>query len=256
MASFRGAVRRIKRVVYGPEPPILDPRLAGLERVFQSPPMTRKLVRAIRLISPHCNFRPSETSRRIWESDQNGACWAEYEVLRDTLSALPKAMRVLEIGPGLGRSLVFFSKKLGWQHCDLHAYEADGKTTKYTLNGPRFEDSFCGTISELRQVLDYNGITNVTIHDAKVVAMKDLQGSFDLVYGFYTIGFHWSLEHFFDEVLALIGRTGIAVFTVQQDFQPFLRLQQLPYRLIEKDRIDGQTDKLLILGPSGGEMKL
>jgi hypothetical protein len=252
MVSVRGAVNRIKRVIYGPPPPKLNPRLANLQRVFRSPPMTRELVAAIRLISPHLDLRPNEASRAFWESEQNGACWAEYESLRDALSALSKPMCVLEIGPGLGRSLVFFSKKFGWQDCDLHAYDADGKTTKYTMLGPRFEDSFCGTISELRRVLDYNGITNVTIHDAKSVAMKDLPGPFDLLYGFYTIGFHWSLEHFFDEVLALIGKTGIAVFTVPQDFQPFVRLQQLPYRLIEKVRItEGHSEKLLILGPAG-----
>jgi hypothetical protein len=108
----------------------------------------------------------------------------------------------------------------------------------------------------LRRVLYYNDIANVTIHDAKSVAMKDLPGPFDLLYGFYTIGFHWSLEHFFDEVLALIGKSGIAVFTVPQDFQPFLRLPQLPYRLIEKDRtIDEHSEKLLILGPASGEIK-
>lgn len=211
--------------------------------------MTEALVRAIRLISPHLDFIPNETSRGLWESDQNGACWAEYEPLSDTLSALAKPMHVLEIGPGLGRSIVFFSKKFGWEDCDLHAYEGDGETTKYTLNGPRFEDSFCGTISELRRVLDYNGITNVTIHDAKLAALKDLPGPFDLLYGFYTIGFHWSLEHFFDEVLGLIGKTGIAVFTVPSNFQPFPRLRQLPYRLAEKVRIDAGSEKLLILGP-------
>lgn len=250
MASVRGAVRRIKRLICGL--PKLNSKLANLERVFRSPPMTPELSRAILLISPHLDFRPDEASRNFWEVEQNGTCWIEYELLRDTLSALSKPMRILEIGPGLGRSLVFFSKKLGWQSCDLHAYEADGKTTKYTINGPRFEDSFCGTISELRRVLAYNGITNVTIHDAKSVAMKDLPGPFDLLYGFYTIGFHWSLEHFFDEVLALIGRTGIAVFTVPQDFQPFVRLLQLPYCLIDKGRmIDGNREKLLILGPAG-----
>jgi hypothetical protein len=251
MVSVRGAVQRIKHVVYGPPLPKLNPGLANLERVFKSPPMTGELVRAILLISPHLSFRANDASRDFWECEQNGACWAEYESLRDTFSALPKSMRVLEIGPGLGRSLVFFSKKFGWQDCDLHAYEADGKTTKYTLNGPRFEDSFCGTISELRRVLNYNGITNVTIHDAKSVAMKDLPGPFDLLYGFYTIGFHWSLEHFFDEVLALIRKTGIAVFTVQEDFQPFRRLHKIPYRLIEKRRInDEHIEKLLILGPA------
>jgi hypothetical protein len=252
MASVRGGVRRIKRLIYGPPAPKLNPRLVHLERVFRSPPMTRELVRAIRLISPHLDFRPNESSRSFWEADQSGYCWIEYELLRDILSALPKPMRVLEIGPGLGRSLVFFSKKFGWHDCDLHAYDADGKTTKYTTSGPRFEDSFCGTISELRRVLEYNAVTNVTIHNAKSVALKDLPGPFDLLYGFYTIGFHWSLEHFFDEVLALIGKTGIAVFTVPQDFQPFLRLSELPYRLIEKDRIDEQIEKLLILGPAGG----
>ena len=76
-----------------------------MERVFRSPPMTEALVRAIRLISPHLDFIPNETSRGLWESDQNGACWAEYEPLSDTLSALAKPMHVLEIGPGLVRLL-------------------------------------------------------------------------------------------------------------------------------------------------------
>jgi hypothetical protein len=246
MASVSGLVRRIKQVTqrFPRWPP------TNLEPVFRSPPMSLGLTRAIHLISPHFDFQPNESSRDIWESEQNTTCWLEYEALKDTLSALQKPMRILEIGPGLGRSLVFFSKKFGWQDCSLHAYEGDGKTTKYTMIGPRFEDSFCGTISELRHVLDYNGITNVTIHDAKSVAMKDLPGPFDLLYGFYTIGFHWSLEHFFDEVLGLLGRTGIAVFTVPTQFEPFGRLRQLPFRIVEKRRsTDHGREKLLILGP-------
>jgi hypothetical protein len=211
--------------------------------------MIESLARAIRLISPHLDFIPNETSRSIWESDQNGACCAEYDALTDTLAALAKPMRVLEVGPGLGRSIVFFSKKFGWEDCELHAYEGDGESTKYTLNGPRFDDSFCGTISELRRVLNYNGITNVTIHDAKAVPLTDVPGPFDLLYGFYTIGFHWSLEHFFDEVLGLIGKTGIAVFTVPSNFQPFASLEQLPYSIVEKSRIDAGSEKLLVLGP-------
>lgn len=239
-------------VAGGPPLPRLNPELANLERVFRSPPMTQELARAIHLIAPHLDLQADEVSRGFWESEQNGSCWAEYNCLEDTLSGLSKPTRILEIGPGLGRSLVFFSKKLGWQNCELHAYEADGTTTKYTLNGPRFEDSFCGTIVELRRVLDYNNVTNVTIHNAKHVAMKDLPGPFDLLYGFYTIGYHWSLEHFFDEVLTLIGKTGIAVFTVHQDFQPFTRLQQIPYHLRKKGRIIYEpSEKLVILGPTG-----
>jgi SAM-dependent methyltransferase len=252
MASVQGAINRVRRAIYGSPAPKINPRVANLEHVFKAPPLSGELIKAIRLISPHLELGPTEASRRFWEAEQNGCCWIEYEGLRDVLSELPKPIRVLEIGPGLGRSLVFFSKKFGWQDCDLHAYEADGTTTKYVLNGPRFEDSFCGTISEFRHVLQYNGVTNVIIHDAKSIAMSDLPRPFDLVYGFYNIGYHWSLEHFFDEVLALIGDNGIAVFTVPRDFAPFPRLQQLPFRCLDKDRVtDGDSEKLLILGPAG-----
>jgi hypothetical protein len=48
----------------------------------------------------------------------------------------------------------------------IHAYEGDGKSTKYTTLGPRFEDSFCGNILILKQILSYNAVENVTIFDA------------------------------------------------------------------------------------------
>ena len=68
MVSVRGAVNRVKRVIYGPPLPKLNPRFANLERVFRSPPMTRELVRAILLIAPHLDFRPNEFARGFWES--------------------------------------------------------------------------------------------------------------------------------------------------------------------------------------------
>jgi 16S rRNA A1518/A1519 N6-dimethyltransferase RsmA/KsgA/DIM1 with predicted DNA glycosylase/AP lyase activity len=250
MLLLRKVGRRLKLAIFGLPSPQLDPRIFALEQVFRSPPLTRSLASAIHLISPHCDFRPNERNRRIWEADENGACWAEFELVRDELAALPKRARILEIGPGLGRSLIFFSKKLGWENCELHAYEGDGKSTKYTANGPRFENSWCGTISELRKVLNYNDIHNVMIHDAGKIAMTHLPGPFDLVFGFYNIGYHWSLEHFMPEVLALIGSYGIAIFTVPHDFEPFEALAGLPYK-VTKDLTTplGERLRLLILGP-------
>lgn len=60
----------IKHVICGSPLPKLNPRLAKLERVFRSPPMTRELVGPIRLISPHLDFRPNEASDRL-RSRQN-----------------------------------------------------------------------------------------------------------------------------------------------------------------------------------------
>src|SRR5262249_41604803 len=100
-----------------------------------------------------------------------------------------------------------------------------------------------------RRVLTFNGVENVTIHNAKEMALASLPGPFDLVYGFYTVGYHWSLEHFLDDILALVGRSGTAIFTVTDDFTPFPLLASLPHTVVRKRRFDGWTEKLLILGP-------
>ena len=92
-----------------------DSRLANLEPVFRVPPLTSELLVAIKLISPRLKLAQDEHSRRIWEKEQNGTCWSEYEALQPLLSCIEKPRRVLEIGPGLGRSVVFFSKQFGWQ---------------------------------------------------------------------------------------------------------------------------------------------
>jgi len=213
--------------------PELDPRLAQLERIFHAPPLTPELIAAIKLISPQYDLALGEKYRLFWEADQNGACWGEYEALEPSLSRIPTDARILEIGPGLGRSLVFFSKKLGWRGDQLHAYEGDGHTTRYTSLGPRFSDSFCGNLAELRHVLDFNGVHDVTIFDAAKTGLPSLPGRYGLIYSFYSIGFHWSLDHFLDDLLLLLDDGGIGIFTTSADFQPFDRLRKLPYRLID-----------------------
>ena len=249
MASIRGLVRRLGKSAGLSAVPAMDERLTSMERVFQAPPLTPELVSAIRLISPHCDFPPQEKYRRIWEADQNGACWGEYEALAPLFRAMPKPRKILEIGPGMGRSLVFFSKKFGWQGSEIHAYEGEGSSTKYTQLGPRFEDSFCGNTRMLKHVLEFNGIQNVTVFKAQEVRMKELPGPYDLLYSFYSIGFHWSLEHFLDDLLPLMHDASIAVFTLSRSFVPFPGLKGLHYKTIDfkpswpKD----STLKLLVL---------
>jgi len=175
-----------------------------MERIFRAPPLTHKLRAAIKRISPQFDLRKRD--RLFWEADENGSCWGEYEALEPFLARVPADAKILEIGPGLGRSLVFFAKKLGWRGNQLNAYEGNGRTTKYTVLGPRFEDSFCGNIEELRRVLDFNGINDVKIFDAAKTRLSDLPGPYYLIYSFYGIGFHWSLEYFLDDLLPLLGK--------------------------------------------------
>src|SRR5882757_5019351 len=110
-----GILQRFRLAIFGDPLPPLDPRLAAMEQVFKAPPLTRSLTRSIELLAPHLNLRPTEADRALWQAEQNAECWADWEALGDVLPTIRTPARILEIGPGLGRSLVFFSKKLGWE---------------------------------------------------------------------------------------------------------------------------------------------
>jgi len=215
-----------------------DARLAGLEPVFHSPPLTPELVAAIKLISPRLKLTQDEASRRIWEKEQNGTCWSEYEALQPLLSRIEKPRKILEIGPGLGRSVVFFSKTCGWQASDIHLFDGDGSGTKYKqryydAGKNSLQDSFCGNLRLLRSLLDYNQVSNYTIFDAAQTRITSLPGPYDLLYSFYSIGFHWSLELFLDDLLPLMSDKTVAIFTVKKDFRGFPRLKDFYCRVVE-----------------------
>lgn len=252
-SSLNRLVRRVSHKILPKPITSLDKRLAGMERVFHAPPFTPELVAAIRLISPHLDFGTGEKYRLAWERDQNGSCWGEYEALVSLLTVLPQPGKILEVGPGLGRSIVFFSKKLDWGSGEIHLYEGDGNTTKYMSLGPRFEDSFCGNIAMLWYVLEYNGIHNVTIFDAKEWKLSNLPGPYDLLYSFYSIGFHWSLEYFLGDLLSLMHEKSVAIFTVPKEFVGFPRLEELPHRIVDWKAVwpKDSWHKMLILSKGG-----
>ena len=145
----------------------LEPSLAAEELVFQAPELTPALVDTIKLISPQFHLRAGdEDSRRFWELNQNGLSWGEFRALEPFCRRLAPA-RVLDIGPGLGRSTIFFKKHLGWEDVPFHLYESTGSSTKYTKAGPRFDDSFCGNLESLEEILRFNEIREYEIFDAR-----------------------------------------------------------------------------------------
>ncbi len=252
MLHAKGMIQRSLNTLGIAVLPPLDAKLIELPRLFRAPPLTPELVAAIRQISPQFTLTASDRSREFWEAEQNGACWGEYETLSPLLQALGRPAKILEIGPGLGRSLVFFAKKLGWAHSEIHTYEGDGQVTRYTLLGPRFEYSFCGDLDSLRYVLRYNEVANVTIFDAAEVQLSKLPGPYDFIYSFYSVGFHWSLEHFLDDILNLMGESALMVVTVPNEFEPFAELAKLPYRIIDWKTVwpADRWLKLLVIGKS------
>lgn len=224
-----------KRLGKGHSMSELDPYLRDKEVLVEAPPMSAELVDGIRLISPQFRLQvDDEDSRLFWQGNQNGLCWGEYEALAPVLDAMPRPSKVLDIGPGMGRSVVFFKKKMGWRDVPFHLYESSGDDTKYTKAGPRFDDSFCGNWDALEEVLKHNGIDNIERFDAADLDAKlsNLPGPYDFIYSFFAIGFHWSLEHFLDEILGLMHDDSIGAFTLHDRFDRFDSLGDVPYRVV------------------------
>lgn len=241
-----GLIRKAMSIV-GLQPKI-DKRLCGKEQVFLAPPLTPALIAAIKQISPQFDLKVDEKSREFWQRDQNGSCWGEFEALEPVFTTMAQPKRILEIGPGLGRSLVFFSKKLSWEDCEIHAFEGEGADRpRYTRMGKRGDDSYCGNLAMLRHVLLYNKIKNVEIFNALATPLAELPGPYDFIYSFYAVGFHWSLEHFVDDLILLMSDTTVGVFSVPDNFTPFARLETFHYKILVCQAVWPVNQKLKIL---------
>jgi len=238
-----------KRFGLGHKVEELSSALVGKELYFRAPPLDAQLIRAIKAITPQFSLNLDETSRRVWELSQNGSSWAEYEALAPLLDSIAVPERVLEIGPGMGRSVVFLNRHLGWQEAHFDLYEGDGQARKYPLNAPRSEDSFCGDLGQLCRVLDFNRVKNYRVINAAEANFRldSLAGPYDLVYSFYGVGFHWSLADFWDEIRGLMAPSGVAIFTVHHSFEEFAQLEGTPHRYLPFRRILAKDRPLNLL---------
>jgi len=229
---LREAQRQARRVALGPFGSLLSRKP---ETVVRVPPLDDAFVSAIKLVAPqYPDFTANEQTRLTWEQDQNNSCWAEEWAVGDILSAMPPPKRILEIGPGFGRSAAFFSKRR-FPNATFDLFDATGGDTKYEMLGKRYEDSFCGNLPLLERNLEFNGVSNYRILDARESGGR-LSGrgdKYDLIYSFYAVGFHWSIEHWLDEIIALSHDSTLGIFIVPSNFLISDRVRALPHRIVQ-----------------------
>jgi len=239
---------------------ILDTQTATAEQLFQSPPFTEEVVAAIRLISTRLPLKADEASRLLLQHEANAASQAEYDALEPLFAKVDSPRRVLEIGPGFGRSVVFFSRKGLWPQGEISLYDADGAATKYKQKyynqPPQWPDtsSFCGNLSLLRKMLDYNGVNGYRILDAAQMPLSALPGPYDLIYGFFSIGFHWSLQYYLDDLLPLLHDRTLLVCTLNKNFKKFSRLNSFSTRVLSLREVKKNAAPLRLLVLSKGSL--
>ncbi len=240
---------------------ILEQDVEQAEQVFLVPPFTPEVAAAVRPIATQMNVQADERSRRLLQVSANAMSQREYKALAPLFGAMAKPQRVLEIGPGLGRSVVFFQKRGVWdERAEIDLYDGNGTETKYKqkhyARPPKWPDvsSFCGSLPMLRHFLDFNHIRNYRIFDAAELPLVRLAGPYDLIYSFFSIGFHWSVEFYLDELVPLLGKSGVLICTLNKHFRPFARLKEFSARVLSCRDIKKNAPPLRLLALSPGEL--
>lgn len=224
------------------------------EIIVRTPPIDAELAAAITLIAPYFPSIPPDRRQGEYEREQNGSCWVEDAALGPLLTTMPPPRRVLDIGAGLGRAAVFFSRRYFPEaHFDL--FDATGHDTKYDLMGDRNKDSFCGNLAMLRRCLEFNDVRNFSIIDADTTGGHiDVHSKkFDFIYSFYSVGYHWSIDHWLDEILAVCHDGTLCAFSVPSQYEPSPRVASLPHMLLEATSLrnpnPGSTGYFLVFTP-------
>jgi hypothetical protein len=75
-----------------------------------------------------------------------------------------------------------------------------------------------------------------------------------LIYGFYSIGFHWSLEYYLDDLEALMKERGLLVCTLNKSFRRFARLGQFSTRVLACREVKKNATPLRLLVLSKSEL--
>jgi hypothetical protein len=240
---------------------IFDEDVEQGEQVFLAPQLTPEIAAAVGLITTRLQLGADERSRLLCQLEANAMSAREYEALAPLFSQMPKPQRVLEIGPGFGRSDVYFSKKGVWdEHAEVHLYDANGNETKYKQKHydrpPQWPDvsSFCGNLSLLSSFLDYNRIANYRIIDATQLPLRQLPGPYDLIYGFFSIGYHWSLEYYLDDLGPLLGKNTVLICTLNKHFQRFAGLNEFSTRILSCRDTKKNATPLRLLVLSKGKL--
>jgi hypothetical protein len=85
------------------------------------------------------------------------------------------------------------------------------------------------------------------IFDAQQLPLAALPGPYDLIYGFYSIGFHWSLAYYLDDLEALMQERSLLVCTLNKSFHRFPRLEQFSTRVLTCREVKKNATPLRLL---------
>jgi hypothetical protein len=146
------------------------------------------------------------------------------------------------------------------ENAEVHLYDTNGTQTKYKHKHynrpPQWPDvsSFCGNLQLLGSFLEYNQVPGYRIFDAAELPLRSLPGPYDLIYGFYSIGYHWSLDFYLDDLAPLMDGSTVLICTLNKRFERIPKLREYSTRVLECRDTKKNAPPLHLLALSRGSL--
>lgn len=170
---------------------------------------------------------------------------SEYQVIKDYLTPYPK--KILELGCGLGRMSIFLNKK---HPSDSKYYLADASIV--TTIDPKKDrygwdpGTWYNDLELTKQFCENNDLVNFEVIDLAVPSLTSLR-DIDFVFSVLSVGFHYPIEQYLDELKLIMKPDGLLIFGVRKgmyDNSPILE----KFKWFEfRETKDESKEKFLIL---------
>jgi len=166
---------------------------------------------------------------------------SEYNAIKNCID---NPRRILDLGCGLGRMSVFLNSKLkNKAKYFLADSSQEVEKVKYGWNP---KPAFYNDLSLTKTFCEMNNLSNFQIIDLKYGNLLDLK-DIDLVMSFMSVGFHYPIEDYLEDLLKITSSDCIMIFGIREnkytedEFKTFFNSVE-----IQNNEI-GVKEKLLIL---------
>jgi len=134
-------------------------------------------------------------------------------VVADFLSSLTP-QNCLELGAGIGRMSVYFNKRYAWPDAHFTLQDGDSGTEQYSgvrdSNDAEYYNSFAATADfcHANDMSSFNIINKISHIDRDI----------DFCYSFASIGFHWHINLYLDQLVAVLSDNAKLMFEIRAPF--------------------------------------
>lgn len=148
-------------------------------------------------------------------------CPPEVKGLRKYFDRIRPA-HALEIGAGIGRVSVFLRNYYNWD--DTTFYLLDGDSGNKQVAGINTsKDDFYNSLKNTKLFCNANNLSNLVLLNA--AEKINVEAKFDLVYSFLSIGFHWPLSFYLDDIFDHLAEGCVLVFGVRSSKEKWYKEQ-------------------------------